>query len=113
MFEKRRKKTRRFETKFAFFVFRVQEQNVLLEKADAAHKLQMKAQKTAEEALNHLEIFMVEQEKLVKRKFVSFCFWKKRFFSFEGSTRRRTTIRIDSTTFVRSQFYDKRQRRPV
>ncbi|CAF0855514.1 unnamed protein product [Adineta ricciae] len=41
-----------------------EEQNALAEKADNAHKLQMKAQKTAEEALNHLELFMVEQEKL-------------------------------------------------
>lgn len=44
----------------------VQEQNALAEKADNAHKLQMQAQKTAEEALNHLELFMVEQEKLVR-----------------------------------------------
>ncbi|CAF0725747.1 unnamed protein product [Rotaria sp. Silwood1] len=41
-----------------------EEQNALAEKADNAHKLQLKAQKTAEEALNHLELFMVEQEKL-------------------------------------------------
>ncbi|UJR25758.1 hypothetical protein I4U23_007112 [Adineta vaga] len=41
-----------------------EEQNALAEKADHAHKLQIKAQKTAEEALNHLELFMVEQEKL-------------------------------------------------
>ncbi|CAF1176649.1 unnamed protein product [Rotaria sordida] len=41
-----------------------EEQNALTEKADNAHKLQLKAQKTAEEALNHLELFMVEQERL-------------------------------------------------
>ncbi|CAF4030211.1 unnamed protein product, partial [Adineta steineri] len=41
-----------------------EEQKALAERADNAHKLQIKAQKTAEDALNHLELFMVEQEKL-------------------------------------------------
>jgi hypothetical protein len=36
-----------------------------MEIADDAHKLQMKAQQTAEEAMNHLKIYMAEQEKLV------------------------------------------------
>ena len=44
-----------------------QEQTALVEKADHAHKLQIKAQKTAEDALNHLELFIAEQEKLVKK----------------------------------------------
>ncbi|CAF4038343.1 unnamed protein product [Rotaria sp. Silwood2] len=48
----------------AFTNLRRFEQNALAEKADNAHKLQLKAQKTAEEALSHLELFMVEQEKL-------------------------------------------------
>ena len=42
-----------------------QERHALMEIADDAHKLQMKAQKTAEEAMNHLRIYMSEQEKLV------------------------------------------------
>ncbi|CAF0832725.1 unnamed protein product [Didymodactylos carnosus] len=41
-----------------------EEQNELMEKADIAHKLQIKAQKTAEDALRQMEGFMVEQEKL-------------------------------------------------
>ncbi|CAF5196900.1 unnamed protein product, partial [Rotaria magnacalcarata] len=40
------------------------ERNALAEQVDHAHQLQIKAQKTAEEALNHLELFMNEQEKL-------------------------------------------------
>ena len=42
-----------------------QERHAMLEFVDNAHKLQMKAQTTAEEAMNHLKIYMTEQEKLV------------------------------------------------
>lgn len=37
----------------------------MIELADNAYKLQMKAQKTAEEAMNHLKIYMAEQEGMV------------------------------------------------
>lgn len=47
------------------FDFTIQERHALMEIADDAHKLQMKAQKTAEEAMNHLKVYMTEQEKLV------------------------------------------------
>ncbi len=37
----------------------------MIEKADMAYQLQTKAQQTAEEAMNHLTVYMTEQEKLV------------------------------------------------
>ncbi len=70
----------------------------MVEKADNAHKLQMKAQKTAEDALNHLELFMAEQEKLVKQKTYLFFFLKQKIF-FIGSTRCRPSNRTCSSPF--------------
>ena len=44
----------------------MKEQIELIEKADNAYQLQIKAQRTAEEAINHLRSYMAEQTTLIQ-----------------------------------------------
>jgi len=54
------------------------EQNDWIEKTDNAYQLQIKAQKTAEEAMSHLQFYMTEPENLVfkyqKLQFLQFIY---------------------------------------
>ncbi len=52
----------------------------MIENADNAYRLQRKAQKTAEEAINHLHEYMTEHEKLVFK--LNFIQKKNIFFLF-------------------------------
>lgn len=49
----------------------------LIEKAETAYQLQIKAQKTAEEAISHLRAYMKEQENMV---FIEMTYSKRIFF---------------------------------
>ena len=51
---------------FFIFLLEFKEQIELMEKADNAYQLQIKAQKTAEEAINHLRSYMAEQAESIQ-----------------------------------------------
>lgn len=54
----------------------------LIEKAETAYQLQIKAQKTAEEAISHLRAYMREQENVVFIE-ITHCFiFEGKIFSF-------------------------------
>ena len=58
-----------------------QEQINLIEKAETAYQLQIKAQKTAEEAISHLRAYMKEQGNIVRNENVQLFIIEHRSFS--------------------------------
>jgi len=54
-----------FINRFYLWYNKFKEQNDWIEKTDSAYQLQIKAQKAAEEAMNHLQFYMTEEDKFV------------------------------------------------